>query len=147
MYTWRIVSRRKNPLWKVVATDALGVLCLLLVPFFGPLPGPGGIPLLLAGFGLLAANHDWADNAIHYVKRHSESLQNVIFPNIAWVKWSWDIFVILLIIGGTWLNIAAGNWFWKAFSYGLLAGSTTIFMLNRNRLAWLDRQLRRTGKR
>lgn len=140
-------GKRKNSVIKIILTDALGVLCLLLVPFLGPLPGPGGIPLLLAGFGLLATNHDWADNAVHYVKKHSESLQHVIFPNITWVKWSWDIFVIMLLSGGTWLNIAAEHWFWKAFSYGVMAGASTIFMLNRNRLAWLDRQLRRNGRR
>lgn len=141
------MSRRKNPLWKVIITDTAGVGCLLLVPFLGPLPGPGGIPLLLAGFGFLAVNHDWADTAIHYIKKHSESLQHVIFPNITWVKWTWDIVVVLMLTGGTWLNIAAEHWFWKGLSYGIMAGSTTLFMLNRNRLAWLDRQLRRTGKR
>lgn len=141
------MSRRKNPLWKVIITDTAGVGCLLLVPFLGPLPGPGGIPLLLAGFGFLAVNHDWADTAIHYIKKHSESLQHVIFPNITWVKWTWDIVVVLMLAGGTWLNIVAEHWFWKGLSYGIMAGSTTLFMLNRNRLAWLDRQLRRTGKR
>lgn len=140
-------GKRKNSVIKIILTDTLGILCLLLVPVLGPLPGPGGIPLLLTGFGLLAVNHDWADGAIHYVKKHSESLQSVIFPDITWVKWAWDIFVLFLIIGGTWLNVVAEGWFLKGFSYAVLAGSTTIFMLNRNRLAWLDRQLRRSGNK
>ena len=136
-----------NPWWKVLATDTLGVLLLLLVPFLGPLPGPGGIPLIIAGFGLLAVNHDWADNAIVYVKRHSESLRAVVFPNIMWVKWSWDLLSILLLSFGTYLNFTAEHWLIRGISIGIMAGSTTIFMLNRGRINWLDKQLRRTGKK
>ena len=140
-------SKRKNSVIKIILTDTAGVLCLLLVPFLGPLPGPGGIPLLITGFGLLAVNHDWADGAVHYVKQHSESLQRVIFPDVTWVKWSWDIFSVFLLVSGSALNIYAEHWFWKAFSYAVMAGSTTLFMMNRNRLAWLDKQLRRAGKK
>jgi len=136
-----------NPWWKVLATDTLGVLLLLLVPFLGPLPGPGGIPLIIAGFGLLAVNHDWADNAIIYVRRHSESLRAVVFPNITWAKWSWDLFALVLLSFGTYLNFTAEHWLMKAISIGIMASSTTIFMLNRGRIDWLDKQLRRTGKK
>jgi len=136
-----------TPWWKVLATDTLGVLLLLLVPFLGPLPGPGGIPLIIAGFGLLAVNHDWADNAIIYVKRHSESLRAVVFPNIMWVKWSWDLLSILLLSFGTYLNFTAEHWLIRGISIGIMASSTTIFMLNRGRIDWLDKQLRRTGKK
>ncbi len=137
----------KNPLWKVIITDLGGIGCLILVPFIGPLPGPGGIPLLITGFGLLAVNHDWADSAVDYVKEHSESLRNVLFPKIKWVQWSWDLFCLMLLGGGVWLNIYPEHWFWKALSYGVMASSTTLFMMNRDRVIWLDNQLRRTGKK
>lgn len=135
-----------NPRWKVLATDTLGVLCLVLVPFVGWLPGPGGIPLLIAGFGLLAVNHDWADDAVDYVKNHSESLRNIVFPNRKWIKIGWDILVVILLVAGTALNFAAENFIVKGISIGIMAGSTTIFMFNRDRISWLDKQLRRTGK-
>ncbi len=141
---------RKNPdthILKVILTDTLGVLLLILVPILGPLPGPGGIPLLISGFGLLAINHDWADGAVDYVKLHSESLRKVIFPDVLWAKWSWDIFAVLLLFGGTWLNIIAEGWFLKGLSYGVMASSTTLFMLNRDRITKLDNFLRRTGKK
>ncbi len=136
-----------NPWWKVLATDTLGVLLLILVPFLGPLPGPGGIPLLVAGFGLLAVNHDWADSAIVYIKKHSESLRNIVFPDITWVKWSWDIFAVFLLSLGTYLNVVAEHWLIKGLSVGIMATSTTLFMLNRGRIDWLDKALRRTGKK
>lgn len=137
----------ETPWWKVLLTDMLAVLLLALVPFLGPLPGPGGIPLLIAGFGLLAINHDWADNAVVYIQKHSVSLRHVVFPNITWVKWVWDITALTLLLGGTALNFAADNWFWKGLSIGIMASSTTLFMLNRNRLDWLDKLLKRTGKK
>ena len=141
---------KKNPEahWlKVIATDSLGVLLLLLVPLLGPLPGPGGIPLILAGFSLLAINHDWADGAIAYIKKHSVSLRHIVFPNIRWVKWSWDIFSIVLLVSGTYINAVADQWLLKAISIGILASSTTVFILNRNRINVLDKFLRRTGNK
>ena len=140
-------KQNNNSLIKVILTDMAGVACLMLVPFLGPLPGPGGIPLIIAGFGLLAANHDWADDAIVYVKKHSTTLRDVVFPNITWVKWSWDLFALSLISFGTWLNIVAEHWLLKGMSIGIMASASTIFMFNRNRLEWLDKALRRTGKR
>lgn len=136
----------ETPWWKVLATDTLGVFLLLLVPIIGPLPGPGGIPLLLGGFGLLAINHDWADGAVDYVKLHSESLRKVIFPDITWIKWAWDFTALFFLVGGTWLNVISENWLLTAISYGVMASSTTLFMLNRDRITWLDKYLRRTGK-
>jgi hypothetical protein len=136
-----------NSRWKVLATDTLGVCCLILVPFVGWLPGPGGIPLLIAGFGLLAVNHDWADDAVNYVQQHSESLRGIVFPDRKWIKLAWDVLVLILLVGGTALNFAAENIIVKGISIGIMAGSTTIFMFNRDRISWLDKQLRRTGKK
>jgi hypothetical protein len=140
-------KKNNNSLLKVILTDMAGVGCLMLVPFLGPLPGPGGIPLIIAGFGLLAANHDWADDAIVYVKKHSTTLRDIVFPNVTWVKWSWDLFALSLISFGTWLNIVAEHWLLKGLSIGIMASASTVFMFNRNRLEWLDKALRRTGKR
>jgi len=140
-------KQNNNSLLKVILTDMAGVGCLMLVPFLGPLPGPGGIPLIIAGFGLLAANHDWADDAIIYVKKRSTSLRKIVFPDVTWIKWSWDFFALALVLFGTWLNIIAENWLLKALSIGFMASASTLFMLNRDRLDWLDKALRRTGKR
>lgn len=139
--------KKKNSVFKVILTDIAGVTCLILVPILGPLPGPGGTPLLLAGLGLLAINHDWADNMIHFVKVNSESLERLIFPNITWIKWAWDIVAVSILSFGVFLNVVAEWWLVSALSYGIMAGSTTIFMLNRRRLAWFDSLLKRRGKK
>jgi uncharacterized membrane protein len=140
-------KQNNNSLLKVILTDLAGIGCLVLVPFLGPLPGPGGIPLILAGFGFFAVNHDWADNAIHYIKKHSENLQSIIFPDKTGVKLAWDVFAITLFSIGLWMNIYVDHWLLRGLSIGTMASASTIFMLNRNRLSWLDKQLRRTGKK
>lgn len=137
------MSVQKNPLWKIIITDIAGVFLLILVPIIGPLPGPGGIPLLLTGLGLLSINHERPQRWLHYARKHSKSVRDIVFPDITWVKWSWDAAAFLLLVGGTWLNFAAENWFWKGISIGVMASSTTLFMLNRDRIAWLDNKIRR----
>lgn len=127
--------------------DTGAVILLLLFPFVAPIPGPGGIPILITAFGLLAVNHDWADSIVHYIKKHSESVQKVLFPNITWVKWTWDFAALLVLIFGIILNFISPSWFWTGISIGIMAGSTTIFMLNRDRLSKLDKFLRRTGNK
>jgi membrane protease YdiL (CAAX protease family) len=140
-------KKHKNSLWKVIATDFAGVIFILLVPFLGPLPGPGGIPLLLAGFGLLAINHDWADGVIVYIKKRSESLRNILFPRVAWVELAWDIAAIILISGGVWLNFVATNWPTTGMSIAIMATAMTVFVLNRDRITRLEKALRSYGRK
>jgi hypothetical protein len=140
-------NKRKNPIWKVVLYDIAGIGCLLLVPFLGPLPGPGGIPLLLAGFGLLAVNHDWADDAILYVKKHSDSLIKVIFPDRTIIKWLWDIGLVALFIFGLWVETLSESFFFTILGLLINATATTLFMFNRGRLDWINTQLRKFGRK
>lgn len=141
------MSKRKNPLWKVVAYDLAGIVCLILVPFLGPLPGPGGIPLLLAGFGLLAVNHDWADDAIAYVKKHGDNAIRIFFPDKPLVKWAWDIGLTLLFVFGLWVETWGESFLFTIAGLLINAGSTTLFMFNRGRLDWVNNQLKKFGKR
>jgi len=136
------MANKKNSKLKVILTDTAGVLCLMLVPFLGPIPGPGGIPLLLAGLGLLALNHDWADRWLGYAKTHSDSLRTIFFPNVTWVKWAWDIFSVSLLSFGLWLSFVGEGWFIRGLSVAIMASSTTIFVLNRGRIIWLDKKVR-----
>ncbi len=135
-------SKRQQPSkLKVIGTDIAGVTCLILVPLVGWLPGPGGIPLLITGLGLLAINHEFARNWLHYVKKHSQSLRDIIFPEIKWLQWLWDAVAVSMLIIGTILNFQAEHFLLKGFSIGVMAGSTTVFMMNRKRLDWLERKL------
>jgi hypothetical protein len=64
--SWRALER--NPTGRRVLF-CTGVLCLLLTPIVAPIPGPGGIPLFLAGITLLLRNSKWAKRRYVRLKR------------------------------------------------------------------------------
>jgi hypothetical protein len=59
---------------KIILIDTLGVICIIGAILLGWLPGPGGIPLLLAGLGLLAINHPWAQRRMDWLKDRVKKL-------------------------------------------------------------------------
>lgn len=65
---------------KRIAYDIAGVTLIIASPLLGWLPGPGGIPLFLAGLGLLAVHNEWAQNLLHWAKKHAEDFLDIIFP-------------------------------------------------------------------
>lgn len=128
---------------KRIFTDMAGYGCLIAAPLVGWLPGPGGIPLILTGLGLLSINNPWAKRLLHYVRERSQSLSALVFPKKPLFQWGWDAFVILLIATGTLISIYADNKIFRASSVVFYASATTIFMLNRQRLQWLDNKIRK----
>jgi len=50
---------------------AVGLFFVILSPFTGVLPGPGGIPVFLIGVAILATEYEWAqrvrDPILHWV--------------------------------------------------------------------------------
>jgi hypothetical protein len=65
---------------KLVVLDILGVLLIIAAGLIGWIPGPGGIPLLLAGLGLLAINHEWARRWLKRVKLETQKAINKLRP-------------------------------------------------------------------
>jgi len=78
----------------------LGVLLVLISPFTGILPGPGGIPIFLLGIAILASEYDWADRFKHLViKVLPKKIQQYwrITPN--WLHF-FDIFALMIFFIG-----------------------------------------------
>jgi hypothetical protein len=100
-----------KPQFKRIATDASGFGLILLGIALGWLPGPGGIPLVLGGLGLLSINNAWARRLRDFVIRHTGNLAKVLFPELLWVQWAYDfIIIILLIIVGVLAQRHAAIW-------------------------------------
>lgn len=66
--------KRVVHLAKVIVLDILGVICLIGAVLLGWVPGPGGIPLAIAGLALLAINHEWARQWLEKMKTKAEKL-------------------------------------------------------------------------
>ena len=86
-----IKFRRKLSIYGL---NALGVFLLLLIPFIGPLPGPGGIPLLIAGLKLLSINNTWAQKLQNYIKKKGLGLSDLVFPNTLKAQILWDLGIL-----------------------------------------------------
>lgn len=69
-------DRTSRPFYKRIAIDIGGFGLILLGLLTGWLPGPGGIPLILAGLALLALNYVWAENLLNNVKKRLKDLVN-----------------------------------------------------------------------
>ncbi|QGN32471.1 PGPGW domain-containing protein [Microlunatus sp. Gsoil 973] len=70
-WAWRRKIRadpRKARIYRVLIA-VLGVLLVLLGAATGPLPGPGGIPLVLLGLAVWASEFEWAQRLMSWFKR------------------------------------------------------------------------------
>jgi len=126
------VSKIKH-IGKIILFDTLAGLCFIGVIAFGWLPGPGGLPLFLAGLALLAANHEWAERWLHTVKVKGKSLKGFLFPNVGWVKNSYDLGAILMLAGGFYMMFTTVNRLLAAFSIMVTCLAAVLFVFNRGR--------------
>lgn len=126
--------------WKRVGTDITGYACLVGVVLFGWLPGPGGIPLLITGLGLLSIYNPWAKGLLKFVLKHSNSLRGLMFPNNKWIKMLWDIITLLLLSTAIYLMTSSHSVIWRGISISLYCLSIAVFLFNRNRLHWLQKK-------
>lgn len=90
-------SSKKSRL-KRFTTDATGYLLLLAAILTGWIPGPGGIPLAIAGLGLLSINNVWARRLRIEVMKRSGNLTKYLFPANSTVQWLYDILSLVLMV-------------------------------------------------
>lgn len=123
---------------KRIATDAAGYLLIVAAIATGWLPGPGGVPLALAGLGLLSINNAWARRLRDWFLHNGGRIVKVLFPRNTLVEWFYDgIALFLLILTGilearhaSILQIGVGV---TAFCIALLIALTNRDRLNRLR--------------
>ncbi len=119
---------------KRIAIDAAGYGLIIAAALTGWLPGPGGIPLFIAGLGLLSINNEWAQRLRDYLLKHGGNLVKVIFPPNPWIQWLYDAIVVLL-----WILVAILAWqhaaVWQVtLAVSLFFLSLAIALLNRDRM-------------
>ena len=128
---------------KRFGTDIAGYVCLVLVLLLGPLPGPGGVPLLLAGLGLLSIHNSWARRLLTYVKKHSQSLRVILFPENKSIQIMWDAAASVLFITSLAVVLVGNSWFIRAISTSICTLSVLILLNNRSRIDALISKMKR----
>ncbi len=122
-----------------IAVDALGILLIIAAGLFGWLPGPGGIPLLLAGLGLLATNHEWARKLLHSLKENGTKVMDIVFRDHPLLVIAYDVLsVTLLVIAGLVFGEATGN-IMRGLATALLFLAIGLFLGNRKRIYAINR--------
>jgi hypothetical protein len=119
---------------KRILTDVAGYGLILLGIATGWLPGPGGIPLIVAGLGLLSINNKWAQDLRDYVLKNGGKLVKVLFPNNRFVEWLYDILVVLLLVLVAALAWRHAAWWQISLSIALFFIALFIASMNRDRL-------------
>ena len=137
-----MVQRPNNP-FKRLAIDILGFTLILAAGLFSWIPGPGGIPLLIAGLSILSINHDWAKRWQDKAREGGLNLTNKIFVDHPFAKWAFDIIGIgLMILAAYILNVHTRNLFrTMAISAGFLG--LGLLLGNRKRLQRIVRTVKR----
>lgn len=129
-------------LLKVLLTDLAGIGLIILSVLTGWIPGPGGIPLFLAGLGLLAINHEWARRWLRWLKRTGLKLAEKFFREHPVLMIIYDIIAILLVGAGI-LVLARIEGIVKVSATVLIFLGLSLFLGNRKRLSRILRYFRK----
>lgn len=105
-WAWRrrLRERRSTRITLRIVVGALGTLLILGGLLTGPLPGPGGIPLVLLGLAVWASEFRWARRLmrrfralVHHVRGWSRRRKTVAILVVVVIGWS-------ALYGGLWFN-------------------------------------------
>lgn len=128
---------------KLILFDTLAGLCFVGVVLFGWLPGPGGIPLLILGLSLLAANHDWAERWLETAKHKGVSFKKWLFPDKPLIRALYDIGSIVLAGVGIYTLFSSDSRLVEAAATVAVTFSLFLFLLNRERFDKLSELVKR----
>lgn len=127
--------------WRKLATDLAGVGLIILAILTGWIPGPGGVPLFLAGLGLLAINHEWARRWLQHFKTHGLRLAEAFFRDHPVIMAIYDVLAIGLLAVGTLILINLQGLFKSLAAVSLFLG-LGLFLGNRKRLQRISNHFR-----
>ncbi len=145
--TKQTTPEKQHSLLKRIGIDILGGLFIIGAVLFGWLPGPGGIPLLLAGLGLLAINHEWARKLLVHLKENGLKIASVIFRDHPLLVIAYDVVAIVLIVGGSILFGMASGSVIKGLLIAVIFLGLSLFLGNRKRATRINAFVKRVAKR
>ncbi len=125
-------GKHRHPI-KRIAIDVAGFGLIIASPFLGLFPGPGGVPIFLAGLGLLASNHDWAHKILSDLEQHRESLSKKFFANPT-VSLLTDVIGAILLAVFAYGLVTLDNPIQKGLCVGGLSTTLLIVLSNKSRI-------------
>jgi uncharacterized protein (TIGR02611 family) len=123
-WEWRRKIRanpRKHLIYRI-GVGIVGGLLLILAPLTGWLPGPGGIPLFIAGLAVLASEFEWAQRVLMRVKEWVKALTHWTGRQPGWLKALGTVALmacVLLAIWGYLAVLGVPGWLPDSWETGL----------------------------
>mgnify|MGYP003585516145 FL=1 len=116
---------------KRIIYDIAGLFLVILSPFLGAIPGPGGLLVFFAGLSILAIHNDWAKQLLVWAKQNMTSLVDIVFADTRLMKSINDCIGIVLLCITILLALSLS----APLKYGapVATGCLGIFWLLRNR--------------
>ncbi len=128
------MKTNKHSPHKRILVDVAGFGLIILSLLIGWLPGPGGIPIFLAGLGLLSINNKWAKDLIDYIEKNRQKFEAKYLTNDPKVARIVDILCIILIIISIIAFTQINNKYFRYASIGPGGFGLILLILNQNRL-------------
>lgn len=136
-------TRKDRPFYQRVILDIAGFSLMLISPFLGWLPGPGGIPLFVAGLGLVSLNHEWAENLLKNFEQKRREITDKYLMASPRISWIIDLTCLAVITTG--LYVAATETELILRGVGLAAVSISFIVLfsNQKRFERIAKKLKK----
>lgn len=141
------MRHKKTNFFKQLATDALGILMLLGAIAFGWIPGPGGIPLLLGGLGLLSINHEWAKKLLIKAKNGGNIFYETLFPDNKKLYLLYDILGLAIFCLGMYIISLETKNITQTLAIALALLAVGLLLTNRKRLETIATYIQKFKKR
>lgn len=139
-----IMSNKKPvPVYRRILIDVLGVLMLLAVPLVAWIPGPGGLPLLFGGLGLLAINHSWAKRLLEQIKTKGTDLYQLVFPQNKKAYIFYDVLGAMIVVAAISLLYQTTRNLFDSIAIAAGFFGLTLLLANRRRIEKLTAFVKR----
>ena len=100
-----------------------GLVLVLVGIALSPVPGPGGIPLVLAGLAVLASEFRWARRLLDRASAHLVVFTRWAARQPAWLRLAGSLALLVVVAGGAYAGLAlagAPGWLPDPVLAGLL---------------------------
>ncbi len=131
---------------KTIGIDIIGVLLIIGALVFGWLPGPGGIPMLLAGLGLLATNHEWARRLLERLKEEGIRFAELFFRDHPLLMFTYDLLALLFLGAAVYVFTAFTNNLVQSLAAVLTFVAIGLFLGNRKRLQRIEQHFKKNKR-
>jgi hypothetical protein len=132
--------------FKRIGTDVLGILLIIASILFGWIPGPGGIPLFLAGLGLLSLNHQWAKQLLERARQGGLNISDKLLRENLWWQRSIDVIAFGSTVTAIWLFLSVETLTLRAMAISLIGIGIGLLLANRKRAKRFINKLKAKAK-